>query len=584
MIHTRKLGPEDISKNGVECPGSLTFNPPAGLTCQLAFEPLRPEFPTDAAFLKTIQGNILKPHGRKYVKLVLFRFDALFNDPSLRSLLSDAVSDNNADAVGNKWKLTSAYQQWEDARNRDDDPNRPFYGLGMTLAGLTRCEYDLKKDLPYQLPPKTPQSPPVKTGFGDAMNDRQIAGALGDRTADTTPELPDWERAYREGIDGAFILACNDPVILSAMEVQVTDFLAGHRAIKIAVENGFTWTDVDDKPREPFGFRDGISDPIFFYNDCYRADPDCPHSKAYVPKWINIPLSQAMITDGDHTGGSFLVLRKLEQNVAAFRQAEAAIGRALQGKQPKEGTIIPKEPGALLIGRERDGTPLSVPPAPNGLNVDSLGPNRFDFEAEASRCPFHAHIRKSAPRVTRPTGNPAVPLPGTHPDTFDAISALFVRRSAVYDTYAQLPPSKVITDDPSKNRSVQSGSYERRGRGAITKGVGLLFMGYMGNIGSQFQELQMDWFGNANFPFVDSGVIDPVVRHDMTVTGGKSEPPRWTWKQQFPDVSVRLPKAITPRGGAYFYVPSITWLANQKPSAPVWWLRVVRFMHRPHFT
>jgi deferrochelatase/peroxidase EfeB len=528
-------------------PRARVFRPTDG--AEPASDPLQPDaIPAHADLLKSIQGNMLKSHGRSFVRLVLFRFDAGINGAALRALLADAVSDTNADAVGTTWKVTSAYQQWDEARHKAFAADQPFYSLGLSYQGLRRCGYP-----EAQLPLSDVERPPRSTGFGAAMNDPAVAGTLGDRVSPTEPTLPDWEKTYREGVDGVWLLAHADPAQLGAMERRVTDFLVAHRAHPVAVESGGDWTDVHGHPREPFGFRDGISDPIFFHRDCQQDAA----GDSWVPAWVNIPRRQVLITGGPHAGGSFLVLRKLEQNVTAFRELEQAIQHSFG--DPAPGAVLPREAGALLIGRERDGSPLAEPAGPSDQNIDQGGPNRFDFGTGEARCPFHAHIRKSAPRV--PVAPPAPP-PALHWEVPDARSALFVRRSAVYDTYGQLPPSGTLTDDPAAPAAVRSNSYASRHGGDLTREVGLLFMGYMSNIVAQFQKLQSDWFGSLGFPCDEARLADPVIRPDATV--GSADVPRWRWPM-LPRANVTLPPVVTPRGGAYFYVPSITWLRQQTP-------------------
>ncbi len=502
-------------------------------------DPIEPEKNAGhAAWLKQIQGNILKPHGRAFTRLVLFKFDGEGVDPSLRQLLAAAVQAT--DIAGKLWGVTSAYQQWLDANNRTRDPNRPFYGFGVSLTGLMRCGYEHRPDLPLR------DVGDALRGFGLPMN--QAFEQLGDASdADGAPR--DWEEVYRENVDGVWVLAHAALGELDAMERCVTDLLTAHRASKVAVENGQTWRDAAGNPREPFGFRDCISEPMFFKRDCLHNAA----GESLVPRWTNIPRHQVLIDaqerDGRpsrHNGGSFLVLRKLEQNVKAFRELEASID--LNQLSASMVAVLPREAGALLIGRERDGTPLAEAADP----ANPKGPNRFDFHDDAARCPFHAHIRKAAPRTTvedlKPTAIP-------HGDVNRARAALFVRRSVVYDDRTQLPPGGAVTD-------ANAATYSSRSGREIERDVGLLFMGYMSNIREQFVRMQMSWFGEVDFPFERTGLGDPLISPHATREG--ADIPAWQW-QSLPKIS--LAQTVTPKGGAYFYVPSIAWLKNQSPTS-----------------
>ncbi len=490
-------------------------------------------------YLKNIQGNILKSHGRDYTRLILFWFDGAAGpqDAALRKLFPDAV------AAG---LVTTAYQQWNDSRkararwqkNHPDSDypptgspesygRDPFYSLAISLSGMKRCGYG-DDDFPVQGPVDS------KVGFGQPAN--ATFNQLGDAPCPANPSSPDWEECYRAGSgpDGVWLLAHDrkeGPRSLKQMEKKVVKFLRHHGAATIEIEDGFTWTDTADNVREPFGFRDGLSDPLFFAADCEPGPQGLQ-----VPKWINIPRRQVLIEkNSPHDGGSFLVLRKLEQNVKAFRDFEAAIKLSM----PRAATG-PTEAGALLIGRERDGTPLAELTAPG----PKTGPNKFEFEADVSRCPFHAHIRKSNPRIDT-SGN-------------TNLDALFVRRSAVYDPHHRLPA-------PGKLKPEEAATYPEGDRITAGSEVGLLFMGYMSSIGDQFVRMQRDWFANPTFPVTGTNFGDPLLRPQAT---GQD----WTWQPApgAPAIDAPVPanfQPVAPKGGAYFYVPSIAWLSAQHAPA-----------------
>src|SRR5204863_4349294 len=94
------------------------------------------------------------------------------------------------------------------------------------------------------------------------------------------------------------------------------------------------------------------------------------------------------IPPGLARNGSFLVYRKLEQDVPAFRSLAAGLGRRLPGG--------PTEAAAKLIGRWPDGTPLAGP---------ARG-SRFGFAADPDglACPVGAHVRRGNPRDALPNG------------------------------------------------------------------------------------------------------------------------------------------------------------------------------------
>jgi Dyp-type peroxidase family len=487
----------------------------------------------DAAYLKKIQGNVLNPHGRDFTRLVLFRFTA--SGSALREFFPAAVQAGF---------VTSAWQQWRDARDaeaaflkrtgrarlkksraieRTIPPiamteiygAAPFYGLGFTQPGLARCGY-------------APGDWPIDPQFGIPMSEPAEAHALGDPLEGGQPA---WEPPYLAEPHGVWLLAHDDRAQLDVMQAAIEKFLAAHGAQPLATESGFRWKDVADDSlvREPFGFVDGLSVPEFFAGAAYRRTPD----------WIRIPRAQIVIApNGDprndaHAGGSFMVLRKLAQDVRAFRATEAELRRSYPAMQANGVTSLPADPGALFVGRERDGTPLA------DVRANGRGPNDFSFNHDVARCPFHAHIRKSNPRMVGGNGQ----------DSADTLRAqLFVRRSAIYDRRGLLPPR--ATPDYPQGAAIDANSE-----------VGLLFIGYMSAL-SQFGTMQKNWFGSPVFPMPGTSLGDPLLRpRDVLAASGAPQP--WAWS----GATCALAPFVRPRGGAYFYVPSIPWLKAQRPTA-----------------
>jgi hypothetical protein len=82
----------------------------------------------------------------------------------------------------------------------------------------------------------------------------------------------------------------------------------------------------------------------------------------------------------------------------------------------------------------------------------------------------------------------------------------------------------------------------------------------MAEIHGQFERLQRQWLNSPDFPFNDrenQGVADPLL------FGPLQSPNPWNWR----GVSVcpaGIGQFVTPRGGAYFYVPSISWLKKPR--------------------
>jgi Dyp-type peroxidase family len=233
---------------------------------------------------------------------------------------------------------------------------------------------------------------------------------------------------------------------------------------------------------EPFGFKDGISMPRFFYDTTTER-----------PYALDTKLEEIFLQGLHDHGSSFMVLRKLEQNVLAYRSFKASFGPSAAEK---------------IVGREEGGNPLVgsvLPPPPHVPGRQ----NAVDYsrDPDGTSCPFHAHTRRMNPRSD-------LNEPRLH----------IVRRGVVYGSKADL---------------------SRDGPGAET-GVGLLFMAYMSRTAA-FDVMQNRWSQHVDFPRA------PNPEKDLILFG----PPAGAC----PGIS----NWVTPKGGAYFFVPSLDWMRNVRP-------------------
>ncbi len=451
-----------------------------------------------AVFMQAVQGNVLRPHGRNYVRLVFIRFhgDAV----GWRAYLKEASG-----------LVTTAHQQWVDARKRhgvDGDPNRRFAVLHVSKAGV-----DLAGE--GGDPNKVMHRPWSRLrAFRDGMWAQR--GALGD--VDAQHQDLEWEdelfNPERSTFHAVWLLARHsltetDVGKKNGLENLDTDIaaLGGGMAEVVRREDGLLPHRAGTKdPVEPFGFKDGISMPTFFQGPDVRG------------ALVNRNLADVMIGEpARHVGGSFMVLRKLRQHVQAFRDFEEKLRPHLDN---------PTDPGRLVIGRFRDGRPLNAPGGDHEPN-DAATTNAFDFSQDeaGARCPFHAHIRRSNPRI------PAL----------DKVQ--IVRRSAVYG----LP------------------SLDWRPEHSKLGDVGLLFMAYMQDIGSQFVKMQSSWYSDRRFGEApDFGDSD---RLRETLTWPPENNDEWRWKLGLGAASVGPPafqRFVTALGGVYLYMPPLAWLRNPR--------------------
>ena len=239
---------------------------------------------------------------------------------------------------------------------------------------------------------------------------------------------------------------------------------------------------------EHFGFADGDSDPVidpsltgetysnqvrlgeilFGYDNEADSPPD--PEKSSDPATARARLEWLR-------NGSFLVVRKLAQDVPAFHKALVDAAIRLEVEQP--GTT-PDLIAAKMMGRGWDGRSLVD-------GVPSERPNDFDYsgDEQGTRCPFHAHVRRSNPRA------PAVGL--NEPE--GRRTPRILRRGM---SYGAAVASVVAEGGPNVNATSENDAADR----------GLVFMAYNASIAEQFEIVQR-WISGGNASGGFSGQSDP---------------------------------------------------------------------------
>jgi deferrochelatase/peroxidase EfeB len=481
-------------------------------------KPIDPKQPIHADFLHAIQGNILQGHGRPESRLIFFRFNASRPAVSNRELIRAAVRDN---------KVTSAWTQYRQARNKVAEPCTVFRSLALTIEGMRKLGFTQSPG---------PGGSVVVTGHFAQEYPSMFAEGAPRTLFDKNGEQ--WTQPYDQGFDGMWIVACRGKSELDRAVVELVSWATNACAgltFAAELEEGTSWRH-QGRQREPFGFVDGISVPNFFASRKGNPRP--------------IPIDRVFISPSDsaeHAGGSFLVLYKLEQNVRAFRTFETKIWGELRKAAPggpdhQYRSVAP----ALTVGRFRNGRPL----------VDAMGQcggaskltrgtfNSFDFSHDpvATGCPFHAHIRRMNPRANA----------GQNETLVTELRRQIVRRSALYDPRGLLAAAEKQTTALRKAQTKPLTPEKQLGVWP-EKEVGLLFMAYMRGIENQFNTLITSWAQDGNFPQPDSGAPDPLL------FAGTPESGSWNWR------GLELPPAprfVIAKGGAFFYVPSMVWLRS----------------------
>jgi Dyp-type peroxidase family len=409
-----------------------------------------------------VQGLVRRPYGRKY--------------PAVRLLFLTFAEP----VAGRDW-LREAIPRVTSGALRQ---HRPPWALNIAFsaAGLVALGLDDRTVSAFPAP------------FPEGMASR--LDVLGDDPAEWEPEGPGLRTTHAVAVIHAQDAACRDEA-----EAQL---------LNLAAPGAVTVTSRQDGDRlaggaEHFGFADGLSQPRYEANP---AEADTEPDDHQPP----LPLGELLFGYPDAEGvsplaelgalthnGTFLVYRKLQQHVDAYRQLTSSLD---------ERGVDPDDVTARLVGRRPSGDPLAF----------NVGKNDFDYRGDPDglRCPVAAHIRRANPRAG---GWPVVDA--------QVDRHRIVRRGVPYG-----PP--VSSQHPD------------------TEDRGLLFLCLGASIGRQFELIQTQWLAKGNS--LGLGLSrDPFVGANED-----SEPIVLPGAQ--PIVLPPLPRLVTSRAGEYFFLPSMTGL------------------------
>lgn len=316
--------------------------------------------------------------------------------------------------------------------------------------------------------------------------------------------------------------------------------------------------------REPFGFRDGISQPVIEgtkrarreTTDLHLVKPgefilgypdnrgDFPHSPVVVQspaqkgdlekrpentlnRFPDFNLSGAGQILDFGRNGSFLVMRQLRQYSEEMDTYLKAKAESMNADYP--GLSITSEwLAAKMVGRQKNGVSLLVDPA--GMSDEDAKPdNDFLFGTEdpqGLKCPYGAHIRRANPRDSlSPKSEYQVEISNRH---------RLLRRGR---TYVSDPARATLGADPSETDNVADG---------------LVFMCFNTDLERQFEFVQQTWMSARVFHGL-ADERDPII----TSTSEPDEVGTFTIPTEFGPIQLRdLPSFVSVLNGGYFFVPS----------------------------
>ena len=340
----------------------------------------------------------------------------------------------------------------------------------------------------------------------------------------------------------------------------------------------------DHGEREPFGFIDGLSQPIIDWTQSRNPSPNGDQLdygnvvclgefllgyKNEYGRYTDRPLLDAhepfgteLVDAEDPPGkkdlgknGTYVVFRQLEQDVRGFWRFVEESAKATE--------ISSVEVAEALVGRRlENGKPLATLRSNQISGVGEIGSdsqrsrdklmNQFTYGADpdGTQCPLGAHVRRGNPRTPDLPGNPGNIL--SHALRLLGFGSKHPREDLVASVrfHRLLRRGREYGPALSPEAALQPAVFSEPGRG-------LHFLAIGSNIERQFEFVQNAWFVKTKFNGL-TGESDPLLGNREPVKGCP-----FTDSFTIPHhdrVRSRLdglPRFVTVRGGAYFFLPGI---------------------------
>lgn len=285
------------------------------------------------------------------------------------------------------------------------------------------------------------------------------ADRIGDTRASDSPAQ--WLEEFRPGagVDMLIVVASDDHDEMAEVIEEIHNHISKHGCVAIFDERSHTLSG-KMRGREHFGFKDGGSQPAIdgWDNAPSAGEPAAMPLGEFVLGYPDAS-SQTIMVGDFWLDGSFVVFRRLRQDVAGFRQQAAA---GVPGSDP---ALDAATTGAKLVGRWPSGASLET-----SLTVDDgKVTNAFAYaqDPEGLNVPRFAHVRKANPRDESRVDLAAEPTERHR----------MLRRGA---PYGPALASDVTVDD----------GVDR----------GLHFIAVVADPARQFEFVQRQWLNDANFP------------------------------------------------------------------------------------
>ncbi|MGK6356245.1 Dyp-type peroxidase [Sphingomonas sp. DT-207] len=369
--------------------------------------------------------------------------------------------------------------------------------------------------------------------------------------ADDGPETPEQNITTPITVHALLLLYEKDEETAEAWCAEVSKALAPHQVTVVHRLPLQLRPDERGIAREHFGFADGVSQPM-----PYEAGVVTLGASGEAPQdpWNGVPLGEILmghttahheiapgpvVPDGEAAqkaglpphprgegfrdlglDGSYMVVRELKQDVAAFWNSMAdAAKRISEGDPEHSGHIDSDWLADRVVGRDKDGNllcPGGVLP-PNAYDQPDNDFAFYDRDPHGHGCPLGSHVRRGNPR------DGLAPKPADKQTLLEAANShRILRRGRKYG--------------PTIADPMQDDGADR----------GLLFICLNTDITRQFEFVQQTWVLNPNFATLFDEV-DPLIGPKGTLTIPEDPLRRIIGVDTFVQMA----------GGEYFFLPSM---------------------------
>ena len=283
--------------------------------------------------------------------------------------------------------------------------------------------------------------------------------------------------------------------------------------------------------KEHFGFQDGLSQPDIKGIKDRGVTENTLNPGEFIlgyPNAYNVkPLSPKFASCDFGTGGSYMVVRQLEQHVKQFWDTIMQ----LENQDSDQAILL----ASKMVGRWPNGKPLVLAEnqeTPVG-DKDFLDFMYYEEDKHGYKCPIGSHIRRTNPRDSA-DDNPS--------DSIETSNKHRILRRG-------RPYGQPLCPDMNIERIINAEDDSRE--------RGLVFICFNTDISRQFEFVQHTWSNNRKFDGLYNDV-DPIMGvqgsyNDNTMDTTQFEVQACPYRKRYKNI----PSFVTTKGGDYFFLPGI---------------------------